>query len=233
MKKLTLSLLLLNFYAFSFGQNYKSIRIIDTVAYTNYKLAIRMMPISLIDIIQPSVTVGAEYKINQRNAVAIDISGLIPYASVNTGLAQNKGFILKPSFRYYFPKKKISQSNTFIEPDFFWKRQFNEKSEWVAVYGSNGNIDYNIRKDFTELKEVVGGNIKIGIQQKLFTDNFFIEVYAGVGIRTGIKKVWNSDNSFKPSETTNTFFDDHLKYNERFKTYSITGGIRLVLAIKY
>ncbi len=232
MKKLTLLFLLLSFYTFSYGQHNKSTTTVDTAEYTSYKLAVRVMPISLIDIFQPSLTIGAEYKINKKFAVALDYSYLIPYASINTQLTQNNGFILKPSFRYYAKSQKKGKGNAFVEPDFFWKRQFNEKSEWVAVYGSNGSIDYNIRKDYTELKEVLGFNIKVGFQQVVFNDDIFIEIYAGLGTRTGIKKVWNGDNSFIPSNTNNIFFDDGINYNKKFETYSLTGGLRIVLAIK-
>lgn len=232
MKNLLLTLSIFIVCISSIAQNKKQININDTAEYTNYKLAIRMMPISLFDIIQPSLTIGTEYKFKQKFAAALDVSILIPFQSISTGLEQNRGFILKPSFRYYLPRNKKTQISTFVEPDFFWKRQFNDKSEWLPVYNSSGEIDYNIRKDFVQLKEVIGFNIKIGSQQTIFNDNLFLEAYVGIGVRTGIKKVWG-DDSFLPKDIKNSLFDDELKYNKRLQTYSFTGGARLVFAIKY
>ena len=64
-----------------------------------YKHTIRVSPLSFIDVLQPSVTIGSEWHFNKRASVGLDISTLIP---LNIEDTKRWGFILKPSFKYFF-----------------------------------------------------------------------------------------------------------------------------------
>jgi hypothetical protein len=218
-------------YNISFAQDttvFKKSKI--AIKKSDYKFALRVMPLSLIDFIQPSVTIGGEYKIDENISFGLDCSYLIPLIQSETNFYVNKGFILKPSVRIYLNANKKSRLATYFEPDFFWKRIYNERSEWMPIYLPNGNLGYHQQKLFTELKEVLGVNMKFGIQQSIIGDNILMEVYGGAGLRTIYRSVADEPN-FIPSENR-SFFSFEPSYHKRLTIPSITFGVRFVFIIK-
>lgn len=185
---------------------------------------LRFSPASLIDPYHPSITVGGEYFLSKQKAIGLDYSFLLPTISPDN--EYNTGFILKPTFKYFFKAVKEDA----VEVDVFWKKVSSPQTRWVGEDYVNGFPSYFKRNDYTLVKDVFGFNVKLTSRTLVANDVFFIEVYAGIGFRT-----YKAFVKEKPDEVVSfktPFFRDQQKTTERYWTASFPLGIRIVVPIK-
>lgn len=192
----------------------------------NNKIAARIMCVSLVDPLQPSLTVGAEYYIDKKHSLAIDYSLIFTTQSLLTNIGDlHNGFIIKPCYKFYRSEKQ----SDFFELDFFWKKFNTYKSRWIGQDLQNGVPTYYQLQDYTLVKNVYGINIKYGQKFNFLNNAIFIEPYIGIGCRAINNKV----KEF-PDEVINIDlpFHQQAQTNKTYFGVSFPVGIRLVVTIK-
>ena len=198
-----------------------------------YRYTIRLSPLSIIDFLQPSVTLGGEWRFKNNSSLGLDISGLIPTNFEDT---KKWGFIIKPSYRYYLPGANSAATKFFIEPDIFWKRQLKNEDGWLGKSAVNNNPAFFEFKNYTIIKDVLGANFKIGTQLSSGIKNVMVELYLGAGVRTIRKHIKNEPDAFIRTERGRFFGSsglfDFRAINETYWGISIPMGMRFVYIFK-
>lgn len=145
---------------------------------------------SLLDLLEPNVSIGAEYRIKENFSVSLDAGYLFYsqfYSSVDNQNAT--GFIVRPAVRYYPDSKR----RFFIEGEFHFKQVTYQLTDWLQRdLSSNGVPSYQEYTDFKLRKQVFGFNAKLGYVLPLSKDNkIWLEPYWGIGIK--LKKLFLLD----------------------------------------
>jgi len=212
-------------------QNYHRKSYYDTLPH--YKYTVRVSPLSMIDVLQPSLTVGGEWHFSNTASVGLDISGLIP---INIDDTKKWGFIIKPSLKLFIPSANSIASNFFIEPDIFWKRQLKNEDGWLGKNAVNNNPAYFEFKNYTLIKDVFGANIKIGSQTSLGPKNLMLEFYLGFGVRNITKHIKNEPNAFIQTERNQLFGTNGIfgsrNIDQTYWAVSFPLGVRIAYIIK-
>lgn len=193
---------------------------------SNYeaKLKFRTMPISLIDIFQHNLTVGLEYDISKNQSLSFDYSHIFYQRSLG-GENWLKGFIMRPTYKFYLYNKR----EYFFEVDFIWKKTQFETFEWHTINSTIPNLSYSKRIDIVTTKNVIGTNFKVGTKINLYENKFFIEPYAGFGIR---RKTYTVNNNEGLMVMPRDILNEWVEENTEYWTIAFPAGVRLVWSIK-
>ena len=231
---LTIVLFFVSLSSFSQGkwkQNYKRTKKND--ALPHYTHTIRISPLSLIDPLQPSLTLGSEWRFGKNTSVGLDVSTLFTTISSDV---KKWGYIIKPSLKLFLPSGNNIATNFYIEPDVFWKRQFKNESNWLGKGVENGVPAYFQFTNYTIVKDVIGANIKIGTQSTFKSKNMMFEFYLGFGVRKISKFIKNEPDALLRAQD-NLFFSGEISTDgwsrgEPYWGVSFPMGIRISYIIK-
>ncbi len=148
---------------------------------------------NFIDVIEPNINFGAEYRVTDNFSIAADV-GYIYYNTLfetkNNPFV--KGIVFKPAARYYTTTNK----RLFLEAELLYKNVHHNVKDWVGKNCVNNIPAYEEFKQILLIKNVYGFQAKIGRIGKLSKDDkFSIEYYFGLGLRYKKYKVINEPNS--------------------------------------
>jgi len=132
---------------------------------------------SLINPIEPTASIGAEFRIDQNWAASLD-AGYIFYSNVEGEYGPSSGILLRPAGRYYFGKNK----RFFLEGELHYKYVSVEYTDWIGRNCVNGVPASQEYMTVHLIREQIGGNAKWGYQGSLpRLKQLWFECYIGLG----------------------------------------------------
>jgi hypothetical protein len=153
---------------------------------------LRWNTINLIDIIEPNLSVGAEYRIKEKLSVASDVGYVFFNSTLQTSNVRVSGIVIKPSVRYYLN----DNLRFYAEGELLIKKVNHKVEDWLGQNCVNNVPSYEEFKKFTIRKNVMGFQAKIGRVGRLSKDNkFSLDWYIGVGLRVKGFKLINEPNT--------------------------------------
>jgi hypothetical protein len=160
-KSLLLSCFALLFCSHAFSQE-----------YSDGKLSVSVAPLSLIDIFDgASYRLGAEAKIYSHWAIAVEAGGYLKYLPV--AKMNPEGYVVKPCLKFYFTPEA---SGKYIAFEYQYKDQRYDVKDSLEVN------DFRFEKQYQMKRKMNCFSLKYGQVEDL-GEHFFIEWYAGIGIR--------------------------------------------------
>lgn len=141
---------------------------------------LRVNPLGLIDLIEQSISTGAEYRFNPKWSAAIDLAYIFHTTHSMQIEQSTNGYIIRPAVRKYFSR----QLNHYVEAELHYKYMANSIEDWVGRDAVNGTPSYEEYKKFKLIKQMAGVQFKMGAQECLVRQKWlWIELYLGFGIR--------------------------------------------------
>ena len=144
----------------------------DTLARCNTFL--RFNIINLLDFSEPTLSFGAETRINPRVSLALD-AGYILMSQRFREHGTSSGFVLRPAVRYFPENTKI-----FFECELHYKQHTHHINDWLGRDISGGVPAYQEYRQFRLRKQVMGLHLKFGTLIPI-TNRMWFELYVGVG----------------------------------------------------
>src|ERR1044072_3525905 len=145
---------------------------------SNY-IFLRLNLLGLLDIVEPNLSVGAEFRWKERWSYGADI-GWVFYSN-SVAEAKNINVIIRrPFMRYYITEKH----RTFIEGELHYKYVVYQMEDWVGRGAVAGVPAFEEFMKFPIRKHVGGFNFKFGGQTSISANKkTWLEFYVGFGIR--------------------------------------------------
>lgn len=150
---------------------------------------LKFAPLSLLDIYS-SIQFAVEQKVGAKTSLQIEAGYILPI-DLNDGrrdanYENMRGLRLRSEFRYYLVLNKMNTGGLYMAPEFLFINLNYDVEEIDKVFFLNGEGAFYYRQtEFDVDKRVFGYHLKIGYQ-KVFTDGFVLDFYAGLGGRNVI-----------------------------------------------
>ncbi len=140
---------------------------------------LRVNPLRLIDFIDPSISVGAEYRIKERLALGADIS-YIYWSNYFENKKGATGFSIRPAIKYYTSQEK----RVYFETELMYKQNVFKIYDWAGMDCVNGVSSYSELRNFKLKKNTYAIHAKLGRIGMLSKNNAVsIDYYIGIGVR--------------------------------------------------
>lgn len=151
-----------------------------------YRTALKFAPLSLLDIYS-SVQFAVEQKAGNKSSLQLEGGYIFPINlsqwEENEQYEDMEGFRVRTEYRYYLVLSKDRMGGLYLGPELLFIKLKYDMEEIDKVYFFQGNGDYYYQKYEYEIdKRVFGFHAKIGYQ-KIFSDGFLLDFYAGLGSR--------------------------------------------------
>lgn len=153
-----------------------------------YKKSISFSPFALVAV-DGTMSIGGEYRVKENKALLLD-AGYIFYSYYLANNEKASGFTFRPAFRYYYGKRIQS----YWQAQLLYKQVMYRQNDWLGKDCVNEVPSYYQFQKFKYRKQVAGLNVMAGEVMRL-SDRFFLDVYAGLGIRMKLHKVIDVDYS--------------------------------------
>lgn len=150
------------------------------------RTVLKFAPLSLLDIYS-SVQFAVEQKVGARTSLQLEAGYILPI-NLNDGRGDAnyenmRGLRLRSEFRYYLVLNKERTGGLYMAPEFLFINLDYDVEEIAKFYFLNGDGDFYYKQsEFGIDKRVFGYHLKTGYQ-KVFTDGFVLDFYAGLGGR--------------------------------------------------
>jgi hypothetical protein len=169
-----------------------------------------------------SISTGYQYHLNEQITVASD-AGLYLYSRYYENTKSTFGYQLRPAVRFYTAK----QGTFYIELEMMYKQLTHRIHDFIGREANGTVAAYEELTDFKYRRKILGTAAKFGVFTNLDRDKkFFIDIYAGIGLRTKRFKLVNEPNSIYRTDAS--FFNTDVENT----TYpSIPIGVRLAWRI--
>lgn len=190
---------------------------IESNAQTNLKethlpvITLRSNPFSFIEI-DGNVMIGIGYQWHRRWAATLEPGYIFfsPYNnSENNERTAVSGIKIRTDLRLYFDKPRKGDLNTFIAPEFHYKYVEAKKWDDFGINCLGGQCDYYQKAQYKEVKKEIGASVKLGTILPLWSDQWSIELYGGLGFK--FRKFKETDlpigGSFVTEPDRNNFFN--------------------------
>jgi hypothetical protein len=215
-----LLLLSLNFCVAQFSKRKFSADMPESALYGRINFS------GLVDVVDPNISIGAMYLLNEKGGVTLDIGKIFSNSKSSENFTlggKGQGFFIRPGYRFLIPNRRVY----FVDFDFMYKNKYRRREGWFETDRVGNNIVTELI-EYKEIKKVFALNAKLG---RIFYLNrnrtIFLESYLGVGAR--IKKF------------TYNLSDKILEKNPRRQTFpfleneilpSVQGGVRFCFKIR-
>lgn len=156
-----------------------SVRASAQIKVTNltYTKAVNVSPISLADM-DNTAMVGGEYRFKNHLSVLADV-GYVFYTSYIEEAKKTRGFNIRPAIRIYYGRSMAR----YFQVQAGYKHVNYSVHDWVNKEVVNGVPSYQQQQDFTYRKQVAALSFMIGRMILLGSDDWFADVYMGLGLR--------------------------------------------------
>jgi hypothetical protein len=153
------------------------------------KKVISFSPLALADI-DHAATFGAEYFLNKKTAIVLDAGYIFNSDYLNRGLKNSSGFTFRPAIRLY-GKSGVG----YWQNQILYKMVTYNMLDWLGKDCVNDVPAYEQLQNFKYRKQVFGLNTMLGRTFRLFSDRWYFDAYAGLGIRSKVHHVIKQPNS--------------------------------------
>ena len=146
---------------------------------------LRFNPLSFIER-DGNVMLGAGYQWHPRWAVTFDPGYIFyrPYIlGENNRPASLSGIKIRSDIRFFFDKSRSGGFTTFIAPEFHYKHTITKKWDDFGINCLGGQCDYYQRAQYKIIKKEVGGSLKLGTILPLWSKQWSVEIYGGLGVK--------------------------------------------------
>jgi uncharacterized protein DUF3575 len=138
------------------------------------KIVITFAPLALADIFDgPSCRLGAELKVRRNISCAVEGGGYLKYVDVNK--INTKGFLIKPTVKYYL-NKNSRIGGRYLALEYMFKDQDYDFEDSMATGEIHFERQYAMKRTVNTLSVKYGDLINYG-------QYFILEWYAGIGVR--------------------------------------------------
>jgi hypothetical protein len=145
----------------------------------------------LFHVVEPSVSFGAEYKLDKNWSALLNM-GYHFFSNSYFNQTKTRGFAVNPAVRYYVNTMK----RKFFDLHYFYKKISVDKNDWLDKSVVNGVPLYIQKQDFTIQNKENGFAIKFGGQKILVKNKkLFLETSIGFGAKWRKEIIVNEPNS--------------------------------------
>lgn len=179
-------------------------------------------PINTIDLINPSIQLGYERRINKLYAYQIEYGYILNHSLENylidkaNGIKDceysNKGYKIRMEFKYFVGRKWFNAENFYISSELFYTKNKSNVTDsflisdtsFVYSFGKPEGVNYGYDDFFTMDKQRFGLNLKFG--SKLWLNNIVVEPHIGIGI------VYRKTVHYNRENLKDEFYDKTLSF---------------------
>ena len=150
-------------------------------------ISIRTNPLSILEL-DGGIMLGVNYQWSERFSVTADpmfiFTSLYRTSSGNSKLHPT-GIKLRLDARYHFKHFLFNLSEVFIAPEFHYKHVNTKKWDNFGINCIGLQCNYYQYARYNEIKDEMGGSLKMGFLVPLGKDNWHwgMEFYAGLGVK--------------------------------------------------
>lgn len=194
----------------------------------DYRLAVRLSPLALLDPFETNLSIGIDYKVRKRLSVGGDIAVYI----IREAFAENKplsGFYVRPTLRWY----SNDRLKLFTELVLMYKHTVRKENDWLGMDCVDDVPAYEKFTSYKQVRDVFDLSFRGGIRENLFQlKNWYFEFYLGIGLRQKFHSIkYNEPNTC--AQRVDGFFDIiNQNPSTTITTASLPCGIRLVWVLK-
>ena len=202
----------------------------ETVKNKNdYKVALRVSPLALLDPIETNLSVGIDFKIRKRLSIGGDAAVYI----AREVYAQSKpmsGFYVRPTLRWYSNERL----KLFTELVLMYKHTVRKENGWLGLDCVNDVPAYEKFTEYKQVRDVFDLSIRGGIRENLFqSKNWFFEFFMGIGVRRKYHSIKYYEQNTCAPRAMGGFFDIfNQNPSSNITTPTLPTGIRLVWVLK-
>ena len=134
------------------------------------------------------IMLGINYRWTEKFSASIEPTWIF-YNGLTIGEEQKtfpSGIKIRADIRYHFPKTRKRGLEFFIAPELHLKYVRTKKEDDFGIDCQNGQCTFIQQAVYTEIKNEVGGILKLGTIAPLGfinNDRWFIEFYSGFGVK--------------------------------------------------
>ncbi|MBY0479408.1 MAG: hypothetical protein K2Q24_17305 [Chitinophagaceae bacterium] len=196
---------------------------------SDYKLALRISPLGLVDPVETNFSAGVERKLSPKFSVGGDAAVYIA-RDVLTDRQPMSGFHLRPTVRWYSGKRLKG----FTELVLMYKHTVRKQNDWLGMDCVNEVPAYEKFTTFKQIRDVFDLSFRAGVQEQLFnSEKWKFEFYMGLGLRQKFHRIkYSEKNTCAANEFADFFPVFDQSSTGSFTSISIPFGIRLVYQIK-
>lgn len=147
------------------------------VTNLTYQKAVNISPMALADI-DNTAMIGGEYRFKNNLSVLADV-GYIFYSSYIEEAQKTRGFNVRPALRIYYGRSMAH----YFQVQGFYKHVNYTLHDWLDKEVVNGVPAYSELQDFSYRKQVAALSFMTGRMILLGGDDWFADVYVGLGLR--------------------------------------------------
>ena len=136
--------------------------------------------------IDGGIMLGARYQWAKKISVTIDPTLIFfsPYRSQNSADLKTSGIKIRADIRYHFEKFLLNLPGVFIAPEFHFKKAGIGKTTTFGINCVGQTCNYYMEAEYKEIKNEIGGSLKLGIDLPLDKkERFSFEIYGGLGVK--------------------------------------------------
>lgn len=161
---------------------------------TDYVSGFTFSPLALAQI-DNTLMLGAEHEINYRFHLTLEGGWIFhsSYFGAGNDVSRNaSGFIFRPGAKLFFSSLKQG----YFQPQFFYKQVTHTMYDWLEKDVVNGTPSYQQLQEFKFRRKVHGYHGIFGVLRPIgHNERFYMDVYAGLGVRYKWTKVVGEKNS--------------------------------------
>jgi len=150
----------------------------------NRSVIIRTNPGSFLEH-EAGIMLGIGYRWSPRYSATFDPMLIFykPYPDFNTLTQETaSGIKIKTDFRYHM-NRFLGFRNVYIAPDFHYKNVVTKRWETFGMNCIQGQCDYYMNARYRQVLNELGAAIKGGIEVFSNNDQWYIELYGGLGFK--------------------------------------------------
>jgi hypothetical protein len=169
----------------------------------DYKIHLRMSPLTLLDPVETSFSAGADVKVASRISVGGDAAWYFARNMANNEWKPLNGFSLRPTVRFYTSQRL----NFFAEAVFMYKYTSRPDEGWLGMDCVNGIPSYEKFGKYRFVKNIYDFSVRWGLRTPISSNRkFFLEYYMGIGTGMKVQNIRYQDaNSCSVNDFNNGF----------------------------
>ncbi len=184
---------------------------------------VRLNVTNFLDPVDLSISSGYVYHLTEQVSIASD-AGIYVYSRYYNNTKGVFGFQFRPAIRYY----TAPSGNFYLEFETMYKQLTHRLHDFLGREFNGTVAAYEELTDFKYRRSIFSGAVKFGLLTHLDNNKkVFLDIYAGIGLRTKKFKLLNEPNSVYRRDAS--FFNTD---SENTIYPSIPFGIRLAYRIK-
>ena len=134
------------------------------------------------------IMLGVGYRWSNRFSAAIETTWIF-YNGFTVDRDEKifpKGIKIRTDIKYHFSKRRRSNADFFIAPEFHYKKVKTEREDQFGINCQNGQCPFFQNAIYTEVKKETGGLLKLGVLTPfpfVKNDQLLLEFYTGLGMK--------------------------------------------------